>query len=612
MVDKPAGMTSHDVVARIRRLARTRRVGHGGTLDPMATGVLVIGVDRATRLLTYVIGSGKSYPATIRLGAGHGHRRRRGRGRGHRDARPGSPRTAVRAALAGLRRRDRPGAERGQRDQGQRGAGVHAGPRRRGRSTCRPAGSPSTGSTCWRSGARGTFVDVDVDGRLLVRHVHPGASPATSGPVLGVGGHLTALRRTAVGGFHPGRGGHPGRAGRAATTRSTCRWRAAAERAFPRRDADAEEARVLSHGGPLAAGGHRGPVRGVRPGRRGARDRVRTRRSGPRRDRAGPAGPGAVELTCSGGGGRGGAGRLGPVGGHDRGLRRRPPWTPADHRARRERGPASSGCRSVVVTFDPHPSEVVRPGSHPAVLTEPARKAELIEELGVDVLCVIPFTLEFSQLSAETFVHDVLVEHLHAAVVVVGENFRFGHRAAGDVAAAGAARAARSGSRSRARRWSPTATAAVSLLDVHPQLRRRRGRGRGGAGRSAGRTGWRASWSAATSAAASSASRPRTCCTAPHAAVPADGVYAAWLRRGRDGARAAGGGVDRHQPDVLRPGAPGRGVRPGLRRRPVRRAARLDFVARLREQRRYDGIEPLVAQIREDVERDPGAPWLAR
>src|SRR5215211_2902867 len=61
-------MTSHDVVARIRRLAKTRRVGHGGTLDPMATGVLIIGVNRATRLLTYVIGAEKSYTATIRLG----------------------------------------------------------------------------------------------------------------------------------------------------------------------------------------------------------------------------------------------------------------------------------------------------------------------------------------------------------------------------------------------------------------------------------------------------------------------------------------------------------------------------------------------------------------
>src|SRR5262249_52329651 len=90
------------------------------------------------------------------------------------------------------------------------------------------------------------------------------------------------------------------------------------------------------------------------------------------------------------------------------------------------------GLQSVVVTFDPHPAEVVRPGSHPAVLTEPARKAALVEALGVDVLCVIPFTVDFSHLSAEAFVHDVLVEHLHAAVVVVGENFRFGHRAAGD------------------------------------------------------------------------------------------------------------------------------------------------------------------------------------
>jgi len=76
---------------------------------------------------------------------------------------------------------------------------------------------------------------------------------------------------------------------------------------------------------------------------------------------------------------------------------------------------------------------VVRPGSHPAILTEAGRKAELLEGLGVDVLCVIPFTVDFSHLSPETFVHDVLVEHLHASAVVVGENFRFGHKAAGHV-----------------------------------------------------------------------------------------------------------------------------------------------------------------------------------
>ena len=68
VVDKPAAMTSHDVVARMRRLAKTRKVGHGGTLDPMATGVLVLAVGRITRLLTYVTGCDKSYEATIRLG----------------------------------------------------------------------------------------------------------------------------------------------------------------------------------------------------------------------------------------------------------------------------------------------------------------------------------------------------------------------------------------------------------------------------------------------------------------------------------------------------------------------------------------------------------------
>ena len=68
IVDKPAGWTSHDVVSRMRRLAGTRRVGHAGTLDPMATGVLVVGIGRATRLLGHISGSDKTYAATIRLG----------------------------------------------------------------------------------------------------------------------------------------------------------------------------------------------------------------------------------------------------------------------------------------------------------------------------------------------------------------------------------------------------------------------------------------------------------------------------------------------------------------------------------------------------------------
>ncbi len=92
------------------------------------------------------------------------------------------------------------------------------------------------------------------------------------------------------------------------------------------------------------------------------------------------------------------------------------------------------GVPCVLLTFDPHPAELVRPGSHPAQLTTLARRADLVEELGVDVFCVLPFTHELSRLSAEGFVHQVLVERLHAAAVVVGQSFTFGHKAAGDVA----------------------------------------------------------------------------------------------------------------------------------------------------------------------------------
>jgi riboflavin kinase/FMN adenylyltransferase len=87
----------------------------------------------------------------------------------------------------------------------------------------------------------------------------------------------------------------------------------------------------------------------------------------------------------------------------------------------------------LLLTFDPHPAEVIRPGSHPAILTSLDRKAELVAELGVDAMCVLPFTPEFMRLSPETFTHTVLVEQLHAAQVVVGENFTYGHRAAGTV-----------------------------------------------------------------------------------------------------------------------------------------------------------------------------------
>lgn len=68
LVDKPPALTSHDVVGRTRRAFGTRKVGHAGTLDPMATGLLLVGIEDATRLLTYLVGLGKTYRATIRLG----------------------------------------------------------------------------------------------------------------------------------------------------------------------------------------------------------------------------------------------------------------------------------------------------------------------------------------------------------------------------------------------------------------------------------------------------------------------------------------------------------------------------------------------------------------
>ena len=91
------------------------------------------------------------------------------------------------------------------------------------------------------------------------------------------------------------------------------------------------------------------------------------------------------------------------------------------------------GVPSVVVTFDPHPSEVVRPGSHPPLLAPHHRRAELMAELGVDAQLILPFTVEFSKLSPADFIVKVLVDKLHARAVIEGPNFRFGHKAAGNV-----------------------------------------------------------------------------------------------------------------------------------------------------------------------------------
>ena len=88
---------------------------------------------------------------------------------------------------------------------------------------------------------------------------------------------------------------------------------------------------------------------------------------------------------------------------------------------------------TVLMTFDPHPMEVVHPGSHPAQLTTLTRRAELVEDMGVDVFLVMPFTADFMKLTPERYVHELLVESLHVVEVVVGDNFTFGRKAAGKV-----------------------------------------------------------------------------------------------------------------------------------------------------------------------------------
>ena len=189
-------MTSHDVVARVRRLAGTRKVGHAGTLDPMATGVLVLGVNRATRLLGHLMLTEKAYDATIRLGVAtttddaEGEvvataRRRRPR----RGDRPGGARR--------VRRRHRAGADRGLRDQGRRQARLRAGPRRRGGRAQGPAGDRPRARRARRR-ATAERLDVDVSVRCS-SGTYIRAIARDLGAALGVGGHLTALRRTAVG-----------------------------------------------------------------------------------------------------------------------------------------------------------------------------------------------------------------------------------------------------------------------------------------------------------------------------------------------------------------------------------------------------------------------------
>lgn len=246
IVDKPAGMTSHDVVSRLRKLLGTRKIGHAGTLDPMATGVLVLGVQRATRLLGHLALDTKAYRATIRLGVSTSTDDAEGELIASVDA-SNVDGSGVRAGIAALTGNieQRPSSVSAIKVDGKRAyARVRA-----GEEVELPA-RPVTISTFTveesRRGSDYTDLDVFVE---CTSGTYIRALARDLGAGLGVGGHLTALRRTRVGPFELAAArtledlaDQPG------VTHTVDEAVAAA---FRLRRADSREATDLSHGRPL-------------------------------------------------------------------------------------------------------------------------------------------------------------------------------------------------------------------------------------------------------------------------------------------------------------------------------------------------------------------------
>lgn len=246
IVDKPGGMTSHDVVARIRRLAGTRRVGHAGTLDPMATGVLVVGVEKATRLLGFLTLTEKQYAATIRLGQSTSTDDAEGdvTGTGAADALTDQQLAQAVAGLTGEIQQVPPVVSAIKVD-GQRayrltraGAAPELKPR--------PVTVYEFAVTAVR--AQGGFLDIDATVRCS-SGTYVRALARDLGAAVGTGGHLTRLRRTRVGGYGLGQA-HT--LDQLAERFELLPLAQAAAAAFPSRHLTADEARRLAHGGRLA------------------------------------------------------------------------------------------------------------------------------------------------------------------------------------------------------------------------------------------------------------------------------------------------------------------------------------------------------------------------
>jgi tRNA pseudouridine55 synthase len=261
VVDKPAGMTSHDVVGRCRRLFGTRKVGHAGTLDPMATGVLVVGIERATKILGLLTATDKSYAATIRLGQSTSTEDAEGE---LLQTVPADHLTdaAIVEAVAKLRGdiEQVPSSVSAIKIDGQRAYKLA----REGKAV-ELAARPVRIDRFEVLGTRhhDSIVDVDVEVdcssgtyiRALARDV---------GTTLGVGGHLTALRRTRVGRF--GLEEAHTLEHLADTPQLSYSLDAACMLVFPHRKLSAEEAESASHGRALEPAGIEGVYAAIAPG----------------------------------------------------------------------------------------------------------------------------------------------------------------------------------------------------------------------------------------------------------------------------------------------------------------------------------------------------------
>ena len=252
IVDKPAGWTSHDVVARVRRLAGTRRVGHAGTLDPMATGVLVLGVERATRLLGHLALGDKAYSATVRLGRATVTDDAGGAVLGGAST-VAVTEAEVRAELAALTGEiaQVPSAVSAVKVAGRRGyARVRAGEH---------VELPARRVTVSRLVAIGyrrperDLLDVELEVECS-SGTYVRALARDLGAALGVGGHLLALRRTRVGPFTLDRAATLDELAALADP-VTVPLDEAVAAAFPRRDVDGDAAAALAHGRPLPPAG---------------------------------------------------------------------------------------------------------------------------------------------------------------------------------------------------------------------------------------------------------------------------------------------------------------------------------------------------------------------